>query len=184
VRSRKKSRNTPLYVASRYGFADLTESLLSHGADINLPDEEGRTPLYWASLSGHVDIARLLLSHGADVNARTKSGATPLHAACKFPASIDIVRLLLEAGADVNARNIFNSTALHHACGNGDARIARLLLERGAAPDVRNHKGDRAFDLKRIHLFQHKDHAEVIDLFRQHAPEMVMEAWCTQEPRP
>ena len=99
------------------------------------------------------------------------------------PPSIDIVRLLLEAGADVNARNIFNSTALHHACGNGDAGIARLLLEHGAAPDVRNHKGDLAFDLKRIHLFQHKDHAEVIDLAREYAPEQVMEAWCTQGPR-
>lgn len=53
------------------------------------------------------------------------------------------VRALLEAGADPNIEQRTYSP-LMFAAGNGHIEMTRLLLERGAAVDHRDHNGDRA----------------------------------------
>ena len=47
-------------------------------------------------------------------------------------------RQALDAGADVNARFRYGQTPLFKAAERGNAEIVRLLLERGADPDVRD----------------------------------------------
>jgi ankyrin repeat protein len=43
----------------------IVASLIRHGADVNLPDREGRPPLYHARSRGHAEIRALLESAGA-----------------------------------------------------------------------------------------------------------------------
>jgi ankyrin repeat protein len=43
----------------------IVASLIRHGADVNIPDREGRTPLYHARSRGHTEIRALLESAGA-----------------------------------------------------------------------------------------------------------------------
>jgi ankyrin repeat protein len=43
----------------------IVASLIGHGADVNLPDREGRTPLYHARSRGYAEIRSLLEAAGA-----------------------------------------------------------------------------------------------------------------------
>ena len=43
------------------GFYEIAQYLISKGADINLPDNEGATPTFWASQQGHSKIVKLLI---------------------------------------------------------------------------------------------------------------------------
>ncbi|BDI30000.1 hypothetical protein CCAX7_20510 [Capsulimonas corticalis] len=52
--------------------------LLEHGADTNLPDENGVTPLILAAQQGKVNVIRALLAHGADPALRDKRGWTAI----------------------------------------------------------------------------------------------------------
>ncbi len=57
--------------ASRYQDA---KTLLKHGADVNLADDQGMTPLIMASTVNHEELVRLLLDAGADPSRSDESG--------------------------------------------------------------------------------------------------------------
>ena len=46
----------------------IVKYLVSQGADINQPDNEGKTPLWIASFHGHLSTVKYLVSQGADIN--------------------------------------------------------------------------------------------------------------------
>ena len=58
------------------------------------------------------------------------------HEACNHGHGA-VVSALLDLGALVNVPGFDNDTPLHDAVANGHAHIARMLLERGANPDLR-----------------------------------------------
>jgi ankyrin repeat protein len=51
------------------------------------------------------------------------------------------IQMLLAGQPDLRARDVDGNTALHWAALNGDARLVKRLLKRGAPPDVTNHVG-------------------------------------------
>ncbi len=135
--------------------------------------------LFSAIVRGDLALAREAIEAGAEVEARDKDGHTPLHAAC-VNGHHDIVRLLLFHGADVNAKTRHDFTPLHEACVFGHPPVVRLLLDAGADVDVKDMFDD-------IPLLAARDlppgdtREEIIDLFREYAPELVMEAYCKQD---
>ena len=69
---------TPLHYALLADNPDVARSLLNHGANPNVKDNNaGHTPLILAAAKGYRQVAELLLMHGADVNAADDKG-TPL----------------------------------------------------------------------------------------------------------
>ncbi len=54
---------------------------------------------------------------------------------------------LLKNGADVNAKDVEGWSPLHWAAFVGDVRIARLLLDKGGNPELRNFSGNTPLDL-------------------------------------
>jgi ankyrin repeat protein len=117
---------------------DVARFLLDHGADVNTPDFWGRTPL-WAA----VDVRNMDLDHGLDKGVD------------RAPV-FDFIKLLIDRGANVNARtkeyhpgrrwlyslgdvswvDMTGQTPFLRAALSGDTKVMRLLLERGADPNI------------------------------------------------
>jgi len=183
VNIRDKHGDTPLHMASIAGNYHTARVLIEHNADVHARDcRDGRTPLHEACLWGSISVVRLLIESGADINAQDDYEATALHYAC-WGGHIDITRLLLDAGLDIMARRRMDGTKelwcpsyifpLDYACDDGSAKIVQLLLEAGAKPGP---------DTVKIAIqLPPTDPAreEILDLFRQYAPEAVMETYCT-----
>jgi ankyrin repeat protein len=87
-----------------------------------------------AAQDGALERVTSLIRRGANVNASTEFGETPLHLA----GTLKIAEALIKAGANVHAKDReFLMTPLF----NADARVSRLLIERGALVNVRAKKG-------------------------------------------
>ncbi len=160
---------TPLMVViDNYAGAEPIKVLLSHGANVNLRDDEGETALmklYKDKLFGRADqqCAELLLRAGAKVNLRNRHGETALilgaadddEPDAEKPADpfngawVEGTLLKHEARVNVRARN--GQTALMRAVKGwfaGDAgffvpchNTTALLLRHGADPNIRDSKG-------------------------------------------
>ena len=111
---------TPLHYAARQGHTAVATLLVASGARIDQPEANGVRPLLLAIMNDHADTARYLIEHGANVNADDWYGRTPLWAA------VDIRNVELDG--ELNA---------HYADRVGALEIIRLLLARGANPNVR-----------------------------------------------
>lgn len=84
--------------------------------------------------------AQQLIVEGANINAVDDEGRTALSYVCEDD-SLEPMKNLLLLGADVNAGNI---KPLMVAAENGEERAVRFLLARGADPNARVQKGERA----------------------------------------
>ena len=92
-------RMTPIQVAIYRRDLDVIESLIAHGADVNLTKgTTGSGPLLMAARHGDAQITGLLIAAGADVNVRDEDGRTPL-ALAEEKGCRDVVRLLRAHGA-------------------------------------------------------------------------------------
>ena len=84
---------------------EITQALLSAGANLGIQDERGLTPLCAACKGGCIEVARALLSAGAPVSPRrTKEGFSPLYAACA-EGHVEVALALLSAGARVDSQD-------------------------------------------------------------------------------
>ena len=99
----------------------------------------GSSPLLFAARSGDVESVRLLLRAGADANDALADGLPALTLAA-YSGHGDVAAVLLEGGADPNAAAM-GFAALHAAVLRSDVALVRVLLARGAAPDVAMTKG-------------------------------------------
>ncbi|CAK7287909.1 ankyrin repeat domain-containing protein [Streptomyces misionensis] len=126
--------------AAALGRTQLTELLLTAGADPLLPDVRmGTSPLHKAAQGGCVDVVRLLLDHGAFVDAQAPTtGHTPLIDAVwyKHPP---VVELLLDRGAnpDVRAHAGYRADELGPLVCEEDQSVYVRLIEAARARRAR-----------------------------------------------
>lgn len=80
--------------------------------------------------------AVLLLS--LTVVAQDKSDKNEEFFAVARRGDVAAVKAFLDKGVDVNAKTQYGATALAYACDKGHTEVVRLLLERGADPNVRD----------------------------------------------
>lgn len=113
---------TPLLYAAREGCIECARHLLAAGADPDLADPENVTPLSLAIMNLHFDFAAFMIEAGADVNKWDLFGRGPLYMAA------DVNTLPVNgAGGMTYIPSMDEHTALD---------IARMLLERGANPNL------------------------------------------------
>jgi ankyrin repeat protein len=134
---------SPLLMAISNNHIDIARMLLDQGADVNTVDWWGRTPLWTA-----VDLRDL------EVNKTDDNGVDR-------PAALQLIQALLERGANVNARtkevpplrrwlmpisdlswvDFTGQTPFLRAALSADLTVMRLLLDKGADPNIATFSG-------------------------------------------
>jgi hypothetical protein len=113
-----------LFSAAGSDLAEMIKVIRAHGANAHVTNEGGWTPLHWAVQSGSVKAVGLLLRLGASPNSAIEDGDTPLHSAADGP--------MLDSRADAAFRF---------------AKIAKLLVKKGAKLNVSGREGKTPLDL-------------------------------------
>jgi ankyrin repeat protein len=156
VNDRDVDGDTPLHNAIHFWNPPAIRLLLRNGADLHLPDFEGRNAMDLAWALGHHRLyyflgalerenERLLDAVDRDdvvaVNASLQRGATlgmrdirldtPLHRAAQSNLT-EVARLLIRHGANLEARNYLGETALHVAALRGFSDFMKMLIASGA----------------------------------------------------
>lgn len=164
--SRNQHRRTPLHHAAAKGRPKIVRLLLEFGADPNATDATGGTPMTTASQEGAAEVIDALLAAGAsadflttinlgrydEAEARLREDpgrlgdqgrdTIALHLAVN-KKNVRTIRWLIEHGVAVNAKRMMwdcNHTALHMAIESGAIELAKLLLDAGADPNIRDDK--------------------------------------------
>ncbi len=148
---------TVLMACSRTGDVEAVRRLLDAGADVNARESlERQTALMWAAAQGHADVVQLLIDHGADVRARSRARRFVISR--RLQSELRYGELGRSYGTDAEETQIGGFTPLLFAARNGNAAVARRLLDAGAdandaAPDgasalvVAAHSGHRELAL-------------------------------------
>jgi uncharacterized protein len=145
-----------LFVATTRHDHESIQALLAHGAEVDLPNVFQMTPLMMAA--GMSGTGRGAGGFGAPAGPQGDPQAR----------AIKTIDLLLDAGADINYRIIDSRThtaklmsyvagrdqegrtALFAAAEQGQDRVVKHLLERGANPAIRDAAGKTALDIARV----------------------------------
>jgi len=186
--TRNQHRRSPLHHAAAKNQPDIVKLLLEFGADPNARDATGATALTTAILErAEASVVSALLATGTKPDFLTAltmeryseaeamlrddpsrigpdgDDTIALHV-CVSKQNIAAIRWLLAHGIDVNARRRMwdlNHTALHMTIESGFIEIARLLLEAGADPNIRDDR-HHATALGWAEFFGREDFAELI----------------------
>jgi hypothetical protein len=179
--------------AAKYNQMERMRLLVEHDVDVNAADSRlGRTPYELALLHGNTEIAEYLSSHGArqtvlgdlDAFATACLAGGELRARsliARDPSLIDqlgerrvellqlaaendkrdAVRLMAALGFNLN--EVQRTTALHHAAMSGHLEMAKLLIELGADPLIR----DTEFNATPAGWAEYGEKVEVAEFLRQ-----------------
>ncbi|CAB0040997.1 unnamed protein product [Trichogramma brassicae] len=151
--------STPLHDICKYHFDDqdlliwLFKIIIEQDRTIQIDTQDrcGDTLLHLAFDSRHENLAALLLRNGANPNIASASGKTPLHQICSRDYDDDVfdaAKMLFDISDEkqktilVDAQDKQGWTPLHWAVAGMHARLIKLLLKRGASPNVTNKDGE------------------------------------------
>ncbi len=162
--------------------------LISHCADTNLTDEDGRTPLalccldLWGPattrLTRSLDLIKIMLEHDGEVNSVDKWGMAPLMFAARS-GQPEVITALLEKKADINLQDYNGHSALMWAFLELpshfiDLDIITILLSRGADVHFKTSKDETALAIAERRALEGKNKKaqklfeQIADLLRQH----------------
>jgi hypothetical protein len=182
--------------AAKYNQMERLQLLVEHGVDVNVPDTRfQRTAHELAMLHGNKELADYLVAHGAtrtllsDLDGFAAAClAADAHQArsllAKDPTLMEqlgnrrtellqlaaerdqreAIRLMADLGFDLN--QVSRTTALHHAAMAGGLEMAKLLIELGADPLIR----DTEFNARPLGWAEYSEQTAVADFLRQFEP--------------
>ena len=172
------NKRSPLHWACAHGNLDQVKIISKLGADIGIIDVEGKTALHFAATSSSSPPGKLL---SALVNMKTRGsssvlcwqdydGRQPLHLAVTSANPDMVAAIIKQPSCMINALDQRDRTPLHYAAIQGQAAIARLLLEAGAKSDTLDEAGASAGHLavqsgdeKTISVFIEKNQCQQLD---------------------
>ena len=120
---------------------EILETMINHGADVNVPNMGGRTPLMLACKKENIRTINVLLNAGANPHISDDSGDTCLHYAVNGVRSEEALDIIISHGVDVNAVNKNIQTALMIACDKRRTDLINILLNARANPNITDADG-------------------------------------------
>ena len=133
INSKTIDGKTPLHIAVEKHDETIVQKLLAQKADTNLKDALGNTVLHRA-----VQIKQETKPWLVKAGGRNRSPFPPSHQLC----SVQTVQGIIEHGANVNVVNNRGQTALWFACLDGQEELVKILLQKGADPNIADKNGD------------------------------------------
>ncbi|EAX99323.1 ankyrin repeat protein, putative [Trichomonas vaginalis G3] len=142
-----------------FDIPSLCEYLLSHGANVNEKDKDGKTALYYAAECNKKATTQLLLLNGANIHEKDYEGKTILHRVA-WNNRIESAEVLISYGANVNEKDRFGNLALHFAASNNFEEMTELLISHCANINEKEYHGKTA--LHETASWNSKETAEVL----------------------
>ncbi|XP_005287815.1 kinase D-interacting substrate of 220 kDa isoform X9 [Chrysemys picta bellii] len=139
------------------------KALLEKCKDVDERNENGQTPLMLAAEQGNLEIVQELLRKGANCNLEDADNWTALISAAK-EGYVDIVAELLNCNVNLEHRDMGGWTALMWASYKGCTKVAELLLEKGANPNVTGQQ----YSIYPIIWAAGRGHSDIVHLLLQH----------------
>lgn len=143
-----KEGNTPVHLAAKKGNVEMLSLFLDLDKSVvHLPATSWWTPLHFAVQGGHVNAAKFLIEHHTNPNMRSQCGNTPFHLASRngdaemLICLLETSKNLNETKEKVNSQNKAGWTPLHFAVQGGHVKTARILIEKGADPNIESISG-------------------------------------------
>lgn len=141
--------STLLHIAAMSSEPEVVAFLLAHGADPTIQDYVGRTPLHDAIWNRQqikaIEIVKLLGSNTKTLNIKSFDDATPLRL-CNVFDEIEIGNLLLSLGANANQLDRIGRTELHLSAINRQWGFAKMLINNGADPKIKDYDDKTPLD--------------------------------------
>ena len=138
VNARTNDGRTCLHIAARQGYLvstrqNLSELLVSLGADPQIRTDEGSSPIHYAALGNQPAlIAYFYEEVGLSAALCDYTGNTPLHYAAMEGAELALSLLLMLAKDQIDVGNAKGNRPLHIAAAGGQKRATKLLMTQGA----------------------------------------------------
>jgi ankyrin repeat protein len=156
VNARNTNGLSAVLTAAYFQQRDIVKYLVKQGADLNL---------FEACAAGVLErVEEILKEHPEQVNEFAPDGFQPIGLAAFF-GHTSVVKFLLVMNADFDtpSRNGLKVTPLNSAAAGGRIEIVRLLLARGADPNMR-----QADDFVPLHAAAQNGQHEMVELLLKH----------------
>lgn len=142
---RDKNYNIPLHYAITFNNYEIVDLLLKSGSNPNQQDKYGNNSLHLAIYNRNQKIIEKVIEYIVDVNSKTYIGESVLHIASNLQL-VDVVKYLLNIKElDVNVQDYEHEiTALHYAINLGNREVVKILLNKGANPNIQDAYGNTA----------------------------------------
>ena len=134
-----------LFAAAARGSVEDVHKLISQGAELHTPDDDGNTVVHIAARHRHLAVIEALHELGIDINALNDFGWTPVYmAAYTFDdddGDVQFLKALADLGADVNIPSYSEWSPLQISARMGHCGSVKSLIEAGADMDAVNCNG-------------------------------------------
>ncbi|XP_020558494.1 ankyrin repeat domain-containing protein 24 [Oryzias latipes] len=125
------------------GRLDCLEVIMSHGADISLPDGAGLSGLHLAAKNGQPECLKRLLQERLSVDCTDSTGRTPLHHAA-VSGCLGCSEILWDFKANLDVQDSDGATPLILAAQMSRLDLCVFLLGRGADVNMQDSQGRSA----------------------------------------
>eukprot|EP01135_Chromosphaera_perkinsii_P005942 Nk52_evm10s373 gene=Nk52_evmTU10s373 len=135
--TRDRHGATALHYCARNNFIDLIKLLISKGADVTLPDNQGRIPISWAIQMCHTNGLGLLGKTLDGANIIDKAGSSLVHIAA-LSGNIEAVRFFEESGNDLDLLDKNLRTPLICSIISGNFAVVEYFLQKNVDIHVKD----------------------------------------------
>ena len=136
-----KQKRKTLFLAAKYGWAEVVLVLLELRSEPDVKDAAGRTPLSYAAEKGNVSVVRELVDWGSFPNSEDNQHRTPLSYASGAGSYMVTELLLKDNRVSPDNRDINGRTPLWWAVENGYDTVVKQLLETDVDIDAKGRCG-------------------------------------------